>query len=206
MKKTLLIPYIMVLLLCTACDSSKQKTDIENDIVLEPIQDSSESILDSYYVGQNSHAFKMIKKTIFNNLLDDWVDNSIKNPKWNYESFTEYHILDHELGYIDSDKELYYCTFSADDNKYGYIVVSYDGESLQKINVIETQYLYDLQENIDEIVDKLSEEEIDLFTTVASRVQLVDKNKNLSNEAILFTDSSGNKYIYSLGSLEVVKY
>lgn len=167
------------------------------------------SILDTYYSGQNTDAFEMFKKNIFANLADDWTAEieDIKNPVWNYDSFTEYQYLDPKMISVSQYEELYYCTFSADNDKFGYIVMSYDGSSLMKKGVVETPYLFDLQANIDEIADSLSKTEIDLSSAVASRVKWVDTDKNRSDEGILFTDNSSNHYICYLGasSFELVK-
>lgn len=95
-----------------------------------------------------------------------------------------------------SDQVLYYCTFSDENNKCGYVVVSYNGDSLSKRDRVETPYLYDLQANIDDVIEKLSEAGIDLSTDVATRVQVVDARQNNAREAIRITDSNANQYLY----------
>jgi len=215
MKKMISVFCLMVLL-CTACTSpGKQSSPIDNtdessktdmaDSTSEPIQNGSESILSSYYLSKSSPAFEMLNKSIFKNLLDDWIGNDIENPIWNYDSFTRYHILNHELEPVNSDSELYYCTYSADNSKYGYIVMSYDGSSLERINAIETLYSYDLQASIDEIMAKLGETDIDLTSAAASRVQIIDTDETRTDEVILFTDDNGNNYACYLDSLNIVK-
>ncbi|MFA9463068.1 MAG: hypothetical protein ACERKN_02140 [Velocimicrobium sp.] len=162
-----------------------------------------ETVFSSYYSSQSSHAFSMLKKSIFKSMIDGWTDDDIVNPIWNYDSFAQYQILDYDMVSVADNENLYYCTFSADNDKFGYIVLSYDGSSLQKINVIETSYLYDLQANKDEIADKLSEAEIDLSSAVASRVQLVDLNKKCSDEVIRITDDNGHNYMCYFGKSSI---
>jgi len=162
-----------------------------------------ETVFSSYYSSQSSHAFSMLNKSIFKSMIDGWTEDDIVNPIWNYDSFTQYHIINHDMVSVADNENLYYCTFSADNDKFGYIVLSYDGSSLQKINTIETSYLYDLQANLDEIADKLSQIEIDLSSAVASRVQLVDINKKQSDEVIRITDENGHNYMYYFGKSSI---
>lgn len=79
-------------------------------------------------------------------------------------------------------------------------MVSYDGSSLQKISVAKTKYIYDLQAVIDEIVYLMADTGIDLSTVVASRVSLVDTEKNKTDEVIRFTDKYGNELMYYFDS------
>lgn len=163
-------------------------------------------IISSYYKGQNYRAFKMIKKHIFKNMLESCININnydIENPVWNYDSFTQYEILDNNMVSTNPDEDLYYCTFSSSNDKFGYVIVSYGGDGLSIVNTVETPYLYDLQTNIEDITLKLSETELDLTSAVASRVQLIDIDKNSSDEAILITDIKGNNYIYNFSKLHI---
>ena len=74
-------------------------------------------------------------------------------------------------------------------------MVSYDGDSLGNMGVVETQYLYDLNANIDDIVTKLKETNIDLSSAVASRVKMIDTEGKGSVEAIRIVDNYGNVYM-----------
>lgn len=163
-------------------------------------------LLDSYYKGQNSRAFKMIQKRIFQNNLESWISvqiDDIDNPVWNYDSFTKYHIVNQDMISVALDEDLYYCTFSADHNKSGYIVVSYDGESLSKVEAVETPYLYDLNANLEDITDALRETGLDLSSASASRVQLTDEDGNRTDEAIHITDGNGSGYLYCFGESSI---
>jgi len=156
-------------------------------------QSNLDSILSSYYSGQSSRAYTMIQKSIFKRMVDNWTPANIVNPTWNYETFTQYQISG------STRQDLYVCTFSANNNKHGYIVVAYDGSSLEKFAVVETPYLYDLKANMNEITTKLSKTDINLSSTVASRVRLN------GSEVILFTDNTGKKYACYLDSFKIVK-
>lgn len=161
--------------------------------------DFSKAATSSYYAGQGSRAFKMLQKQVFQNWVE--YDNSgalnasLVTPKWKFDSFTQYYILDQNMK-STSDQELYYCTFSDENNKHGYIVVSYNGDSLSKIDRVETPYPYDLQANIDEITAKIGETKLDLSTAVAMRVRIADAGQNTTREAIRITDSNANQYLY----------
>lgn len=183
---------------------ASSETDSGYKISSEQLETTNlEPLLNSYYLGQNSRAFNMLKKSIFIDMIEGWTGDDIENPAWNYDSFTQYYILNSDMVSATHDKELYYCTFSADDDKCGYIVLSYDGSSLRKISMVETPYLYDLKANVDEIADKLSEAGIDLSSVVASRVQLVGTNKNCSDEVIRITDGNGHNYMCCFGESSI---
>ncbi len=150
--------------------------------------DKLASILNSYYSYNDTDAYRLVKSNALKRFLNQWTDDSIVNPVWNYDSFTKY-----------EGKNLYYCTFTDDNGKYYYIVLRYnatDGGGLEKIRYRETPYCYDFRANLDQIAAKLSETDVDLSSAVASRVQIVDTDKNRSGEAIRITDSSGHAYIY----------
>lgn len=204
---------VFLMLLCVGCTNHNNKSSLSTqqssgslNMVINGIKNDDtetakfESIINSYYSGKSSRAYKMIKKRIFQNMLVSWTDanlSGIKNPVWNYDSFTQYYILDHDMVSATRNDELYYCTFTADNDKYGYIVLSYNGFGfgIGRVSVEETPYLYDLQSNIDVITTELSKTDIDLSTAVASRIKLVDTKKNRSDEVIRITDDKGNNYI-----------
>lgn len=172
---------------------------IVTDIPEVNLNMDAESVLNSYYDAQNSPAFEIFQENIFNTLLINWTAeiSSLKNVVWNYETFAQYHILDNELNSIPENDELYYCTFSADNDKFGYIVMFYDGSSLKRIDVAETKYNYDLKAVLEELVDLISFTGVDFSTVVASRISLVDDERNKSHEVIRLTDTFGNELMYS---------
>ncbi len=59
------------------------------------------------------------------------------------------------------------CTFSADNDRCGYIVISYSGDGLSKIRAVETPYLYDFLSERDQIKKKLETSGVDLSTASA---------------------------------------
>lgn len=153
------------------------------------------SILNSYYSYNDTEAYRLVKSKALRRFLAQWTDASIVNPVWNYDSFTRY-----EGKYKGLD--MYYCTFTADNGKSYYIVLSYnpeDGGGLGKVRYGETAYNYDLRANLGDLAAKLSGTKVDLSTAVASRAQIADKSTGRSEEAIRITDDSGHSYIYYLG-------
>lgn len=106
------------------------------------------------YSAQGTPAFDYFQNNSIQKFLAMWVKEAtgIENPKWNYDSFAKYDILDSN-GVSASGEDLYYCAFSADNDRYGYIIVSYyeDDPSIQNKGVVETPYLYDLQVNSESI-------------------------------------------------------
>lgn len=194
------------MLLCTSCASAGQQSSNDTDEhvlpvteedSIKPVKDNFKSILNSYYSYNDTDAYRVFKSNALKRFLNQWTDDSIVNPVWNYDSFTKY-----------EGQDLYYCTFTADNGKYYYMVLRYDAKNdggLGKVRYSETPYYYDLRSNLEEIRCKLSETEIDLTSTVASRAQLVDADKNIYNEVILFTDANSNSYACDLDTFKIVK-
>ena len=149
-----------------------------------------------YYAGQDSRAYRMLNKSMFRQLLNNgWLENlgDIQNARWNYDTFTEYTILDRDPEL--TEEPLYCCTFSADDGRCGYLVVAYTGDALKRIDTVKMPYLYDFLGNADAIREKLGKTELDLSSAAASRVQFKD-DQGVSAEGILFQDSAGREYLY----------
>lgn len=153
-------------------------------------------LLDSYYAGQESQAFGMLQKSIFQRLIGGWTDESIQNPSWNYDSFARYDILNEDFTSSAGGQELYYCTFSASGGKSGYIVLSYDGDSLSRVSAAETPYLYDLRSSLDEIAPQLEQAEIELSSAEALRVRIAAADGGQPEEAIRVTDQAGHTFLY----------
>jgi len=129
-------------------------------------------------------------------------DKEVK-PQWNYDTLAQVQQLDHDFASIARDGvELYTMTFSADDNRYGYIIVSYseDGPHIEKWSLNDTTpYQYDLRANSEKIATALKETDIDLSTTTATRVEWTDTAKKRGDRIILFTDGKGDRYVCYLG-------
>lgn len=173
-----------------------------------------DTVMESYYIGQTEPAFEYFQKSRIQRFLAMWVEEEIKdiaNPQWNYDTFTRISILDHDFTVSRPDEAIYGCAFSDGAGRYGYIIVKYDeaGPAMGNLGVTETTpYLYDLKANIGKIAAGLLETDIDISTAKASRVYLLDKEKNRADQAIRFTDDKGDNYICYLvsPSFEIVKW
>lgn len=162
----------------------------------------TEALVNSYYhAAQSAHAFEILQSSMLEKLLRDnhWTSDDIVNAKWNYDSFTQYDILDQNMN-STSEQALYYCTFSDDGGRQFEMVLRYEaspeGGGLGKVRYSETPRCYDLRANIDDITQKLSETDIDLSTATASRVSLMNTEQNSAEEAIRITDGAGRTYMY----------
>lgn len=162
-----------------------------------PGEPQADPILTSYYEGQSTRAYRMLQKSIFKHLLDGWTGESVVNPVWDYDTFTRYAILNQDMETVPSG-DLYCCTFRADNGKYGYVLLSYsdDGPSLSNMGVFETAYPYDLQANLEAVIEKLHDAGIDLPAAAASRVRLVNPETDGSYEAVRITDGDGRDYLF----------
>ena len=150
----------------------------------------------SYYEGQDKRAFGMFQKNIFKKLINDWTCRNLKNAVWSYDSFAAYQMLDAD-GNSLSDKELYYCTYCADEGQCGYIVLAYDGGGLQRISSAETSYPYDLDSNMEAVLAGLEANGIDPASARAARVGLT-VGDNIQ-ETIPITDGEGHGCICYFG-------
>lgn len=155
-----------------------------------------DALLNSYYEGQDSRAFKMFNKSIFKNLASGWTAKlgDIENPKWNYDTFTKYTLLDEDKNPEAKSDSLYCCTFSAENRKYGYAVISYDGDSLSLVRAEETPYLFDMRKNMEGIKTELNYTKIH-SASKAARVQISNGEDTL--EGIYISDDEGNHYVYN---------
>lgn len=165
----------------------------------------TKTLVTSYYQAQSSPAFSMLQHNIFKNWVENWSDETT-NPKWNFETFAQYQILDKDTMSAVSDQDLYYCTISADNDKYGYIVVEYHGDSLSRGSEnIDTPYPYDLNVVLADVSSKLAQTDIEMPTAVASRVSIVDTTNNSPEEAIMIKDGKGQVYVYSFNDRTLTK-
>jgi hypothetical protein len=173
----------------------------ETEALLEPIHDS-------YYAAQNESVYEFVQRDKVIGFLDQWVEHEtdIENPQWNFDSFTQYRVLDHDWKHVSSaDEKLYYCTFSDGAEQFGFAVIKYDatGPSVQNYSITETpNSFYDLDAVLNNLAEKLVESDLDLATTKAERVSWLDRENNRSDETILFTDAVGVRYYYYLGDFE----
>ena len=173
-----------------------------------------DTILDSYYEGQNAPAFSYFQHSSIQKFLAMWVKEEtkdIESPQWNLDCFTEIKMLDHNLTTIYPGRSLYCCTFTDGANRCGYVILEYDetGPSVSNWGVTETTPdPYDLRANWAAIRASLQTTDLDLSTATASRVCLFDKEKKRGDQVICFADGKGDHYICDLGdpSFEVEKW
>lgn len=173
-----------------------------------------QSLIDSYYEGQNTPGFEYFKKSRIQEFLAMWVKEEtgdITDPVWYFDSFTRISVLDHDFTDSYPERQLYCCTFSDGGSRYGYAIVQYNqtDPSIGNWGVVETTpYIYDFNANKEEIAAGLKKTDIDLPTAKASRVYLYDREKNRADQVIRFTDEKGDRYICYFGdsSFEIEKW
>ena len=73
--------------------------------------------------------------------------------------------------------EIYCCTYSEDNGKYGFVVIAYEGSGLSKICLEETPYPFDLKEDIEDVMEELKKTDIDLSTDSAVRERINDGSR-----------------------------
>lgn len=215
MKRTAILFILTVLLTCSACAVQQERstpgTDGAASIPLTATAASASTgqavsdapaVISTYYGNPDPAPFKVLKSGMLARILSHWTNatlEGITNPRWNYDSFTRYQVLDHNLQSATRRESLYYCTFTADNGRHGYVVLQYeagsDGGGLGQVSMVETTHLYDLAPNLDAIAIQLEKTELDLATATASRVQLVDTDRNRSDQVILFADGDGSRYV-----------
>lgn len=195
--KKIILVMSMFTLISSNCLEARAKISNSFDSTSADTVFSAESnqylttIINSYYAYNGTDAYRIIKSNALKRFLNQWTDSSIVNLVWNYDSFTKY-----------EGKNLYYCTFTADNGKCYYMVLTYDpseGGGLGKVRYRETPFYYDLRANIDIIAAKLRETQLDLSTTVASRAQLNGA------EVIIFKDNSGKKYAFYFENSKIIR-
>lgn len=158
--------------------------------------DEAGPLLTSYYAGQDSPAYSMLQKSIFKSMIENgWAGDGVEGAAWNYGTFTEYLCYDAQGALIQPAEPLYCCTYSTGGGQSGFVVVSYSGEALSRVFSAQTPSLYDLQACWDQVSDALAQSEVDLSTSIAARVSLLD-DAGESREAIQITDRSGNTFVY----------
>lgn len=190
---------------------SKKLINDDNCVLISETNSNvlSASIFESYYLSPEEPVFSYLQnnsiKRFFNMWAEYFIDKDIK-IHWNYDTIAPVQVLDHNFNSIvKPDTELYTCTFSTDDDRCGYIIVSYNenGPSVTKWSLNETTpYLYDLKANSEQIADALMKTDIDLSTATAVRVEWIDTDKNRGDRIILFKDGKGDKYICYLGDAD----
>ena len=165
-----------------------------------------DSLLESYYLSSDDPAYKYLQNKSVGRFFDMWFESSIEEnarPDWNYDTLAPVELLDHDFKSIAKpDDKLYTCTFTTEDGRCGYIIVSYykDGPSFKKWSLYETTpHQIDLKANSGQIAAALAETDIDLSTATATRAEWIDTKKNRGDRIIFFTDGKGDRYVCYLG-------
>ena len=180
MKKLIII----ICCITALCGCQKSKT------VVTQIQSRQDPFIETYYSAQNDSAFKMLKKAIFKELLNGWTADTVNNPIWIYGDFTKYTILNSDLSVNEEFDNYYMCTYIADDDQFGYVILAKEADSLAKIEAVQTTYRYDYQANIEFIHEALAASEINSASAKAERVSIINDNEN--KEALKITDAYGH--------------
>lgn len=220
MKKQIFILAVVCVLLsgCSAVHSSEQSLHSLIPDTLENMSNISTStsitdtdalpnaLYESYYLSSEDQVFAYLQNNSIKKFFDMWFEEYIQEDveaHWNYDTLAPVQLLNHDFDSIArSDVELYTCTFSTDDDRYGYIIVSYseDGPHIKKWSLHEsTPCLYDLRANSEQIAAAIMKTDIDLSTATATRVEWIDTDKNRGDRIILFSDGKGDRYICYLG-------
>lgn len=165
-----------------------------------------DSLLKSYYLSPDDPAYKYLQNKRVRGFFDMWFEYFIAEdikPNWNYDTLAPVELLDHDFKPIaKQDDKLYTCTFTTDDGRCGYIIVSYykDGPSFKKWSLFETSpHQIDLKANSGQIAAALAKTDIDLSTATATRVEWIDTEKNRGDRIILFMNAKGSRYVCYLG-------
>lgn len=165
-----------------------------------------DSLLDSYYLAPDDPVFAYLQHKSIRRFFNMWLENDLGGDiraDWNYDTLAPVLYLDHDFNSLAKpETRLYTCTFSADDGRCGYIIVSYsdDGPSISKWSLLETTpFAYDLRANSGEIAKALAATDIDLSTATAARAEWIDTDRNRGDRIILFTDGKGGRYVCYLG-------
>ena len=210
---------IIALMLTVACSNTLLLNSVNAGYstareAVKTIQAESDTIEDSYYAAQDTQAFEFFKRRSVQRFLAMWVKEETKDidsPKWNYDSFAQIQILDHDLKVSHPKEQFYCCAFSDGDKRQGYVIIKYNEteSSMSNWGVTETTpHVYDLRANMEKIRENLEKTDIDLHTAKASRIYLYDKEKNRADQAVRFTDGKGDNYICYFGddSFEIKKW
>lgn len=194
------ISVICVLLLgCAVAQDSAQgaEENVLPDRLFETYYLSSEEPVYTYLQNKSIQRF-------FNMWFKEYIGEDIE-AHWNYDTLAPVQMLDHKFNPISRPGEKFYtCTFSTDDGRYGYIIISYgegkEGPYISKWSLNETTpYQYDLRANSSQIGEALNKMDIDVSTASAMRAEWIDTDKKRGDRIILFTDGKNDKYVCYFG-------
>lgn len=178
----------------------------ESPVLEAGVNELPESVFESYYLSHDAPVFEYLQHNSIKRFFHMWAEYDLGegiNEHWDYDTLAPVQLLNHNFDVIPcSDDPLYTCTFTTDDGRSGYIIVSYNEEdpSVSKWALCETTpYIYDLRAYSRKIADALAGTDIDLSTTSAARVEWIDTGKNRGDSMFLFTDGRGKSYPCVIG-------
>ncbi len=151
----------------------------------------------SYTAAQGDRAFVMLQKSIFCSMLQGWAGQEFENPVWVYDSFTLYTLFDAELKAQATELSLYCCGFTDDAGKTGFVVVAYDGDSLQKVELQSTPYLYSLDTAWPPLAKALSTAGVDAQQATATRGRV--QQQGAAAEVVVLSDGA-NRCVFDFAA------
>ena len=172
------VALLVVLLLCTAGCAAPAPGQGDCPVALQS----------SYTAAQSDRAFAMLQKSVFRSMLQGWAGQEFENPVWVYDSFTQYTLFDAELKAQASEFPLYCCGFTDDAGKTGFVVVAYDGDSLQKVELQATPYLYSLDTAWPPLAKALSAAGVDAQQATATRGRV--QQQGAAAEVVVLSDGA----------------
>lgn len=206
---------VTVLTACSQKLALETSAESSENVAAETFQPSlPDALINSYYSGQDDPAFPYFQPTSIQRFLAMWVKEEtgdITEPIWELESFSKVDMLDRDLKEIRPGEQVYGCTFSDGGERYGYVIIAYNRKdpSVSKYDLKETTPCrYDLRANAEEINAALAKAGIDTAAATASRVYLYDRENKRADQAVLFVDKNGDRYIGRYGdeSFEIEKW
>ncbi|MDD2994051.1 MAG: hypothetical protein PHG73_10995 [Pygmaiobacter sp.] len=189
MKKRCFAVLAVLLLFCTV--GCKAPAKAQSDCPL--------SLQSSYVAAQSDKAFTMLQKSIFRSMLQGWAGQEYENPVWGYDTFTQYTLFDSGLKAQATELPLYCCGFTDDAGKAGFVVLAYDGDGLQKVELQATPYLYSLDTAWPPLAKALDAAGVSAQQAIATRGRV--QQPGADTEIIVLSDGQ-NHCVFDLATPE----
>ncbi len=186
-------------------ETASYTTTLEN-AAKSSLSSSTDGLLDSYYLSPEDPIHAYLQNKSIKRFMQMWFEEYMGEEieaHWDYAALAPVQLLDHTFQPIALPGEtLFTCTFTTDDGRCGYIIISYgeskEGPYIAKKSLYETTpYLYDLRANMDQITTALKETDIDVAAAI--RAERIDAENSREDHIILFTGNSGDRYVCTLG-------
>ena len=157
------------------------------------------SLQSSYTAAQGDKAFGMLQKSVFRSVLQGWAGRGFENPVWVYDSFTRYTVFDAKLNAQATELPLYCCGFTDDAGRAGFVVMAYDGDSLQKVKTQSTPYLYSLDSAWQPLAKALGDAGVDARQAVATRGCVQQQN---TVKQVVVVTSGAKRCVFDFAAAE----